>query len=89
MLSSPSNNVNTFAEQIVSSLTITLDTHAPLRTTTKQRRADDDWQDEHITKLKNRRRYFERKCCYSANYSYKHIYRLLCRTTNAAITPKH
>ena len=89
MFTSPSNDVNTFAEYIVSSLTITQDTNAPLRTTTKQRRADDGWQDEHITELKNRRRYFDRKCRHLANNGYKCIYRLLCRTTNVTNTAKH
>ena len=49
MFTSPSNDVNTIAEQIVSSLIITMDTLAPLRTTTIQCRADDGWQDELIT----------------------------------------
>ena len=70
-------------------ITYTPDTYALLRTTTKQCRADDGWQDEHITELKNTRRYFERKCRHSANNSYKRIYRFLCWTTNAAITAKH
>lgn len=86
MFTDPSNDVNEFAMQIESSLSSTLDKHAPLRASTKPAKTE-RWQDEHIDELKRTRRYFERR--QTKNPTYTRMHKLMCKTANNAITAQH
>ena len=88
MFLSSSNHINIFASQIKTSITSTLDIHAPLWSSRK-RPTVECWQKKHIDDLKYKRRHFENKFRSTKHSSYKRKHKLLCKTTNAATIAKH
>ena len=88
MFTSPSDDIEQFATQIEKCVVSILDKHAPVCSTNRAAPSE-RWQDEHVDKLKCLRRHFERKYRRTKLASDKRIYRLACRSTNAAIQNKH
>lgn len=73
-----------FAMPIESSLSSSLDKHAPLRTSSKPAKTERS-QDEHIDELKHTRRYFERRRRQTKNPTYTRMHKLMRKTANNAI----